>query len=107
MQWEIEIIRALQKLSCGFFDALNIALTQLGDEIFFMAVAVLLYWCFDKKFAYKFMNVYLFSVAVKKHHLGIYEIVELAYPGEYKPWEFSYIGKGFWKNEENIVKAIK
>ena len=66
MQWEIEIIRALQKLSCGFFDALNIALTQLGDEIFFMAVAVLLYWCFDKKFAYKFMNVYLFSVAVNE-----------------------------------------
>jgi hypothetical protein len=57
--------------------------------------------------AEQFKGTDLFSVAVKKHHLGIYEIVELAYPKEYKPWEFSYIGKGFWKNEENIVKAIK
>lgn len=49
----------------------------------------------------------LFSVAVKKHNLGIYEIVELAYPEEYKPWEFPYVRKGFWENKENIKEAIK
>lgn len=57
--------------------------------------------------AEQFKGTDLFSVAVKKHHLGIYEIVELAYPGEYKPWEFPYVRKGFWDNEVNIQKAIK
>lgn len=55
----------------------------------------------------QFKGTDLFSVAVKKHHLGIYEIVELAYPGEYKPWEFPYVRKGFWEDENNIKEAIK
>lgn len=60
-----------------------------------------------KMTAEQFKGTDLFSVAVKKHHLGIYEIVELAYPGKYKPWEFPYIKNGFWRNEENIKEAIK
>ena len=66
MEWELVIIRGLQKLSCGFFDALNLGLTMMGDELFFIVVAVLLFWCVDKKFAFKFINVYIFSVAVNE-----------------------------------------
>lgn len=66
MEWELIIIRGLQKLSCAFFDALNLGLTMIGDELFFIVVAVLLFWCVDKKFAFKFINVYIFSVAVNE-----------------------------------------
>lgn len=63
MAWELSLIRALQKLSGGFMDFVNLAFTYAGDEIFFIIVAVVLFWCVDKKFAYKFMNVYILSVA--------------------------------------------
>lgn len=51
----------LQQFSGGFLDTLNIILTQFGGEIFFLAVAVFLYWCVDKKFGFKLINVYLLS----------------------------------------------
>ncbi len=41
----------------GFFDAFFSAVTYLGDEIGFMLIALLVYWCIDKRDAY-----YLFAV---------------------------------------------
>lgn len=52
----------------------------------------------------KKMNVSL--AIIKKYHLRIHDFVELVYPGEYKPWEFSYVGMLFWKDEENIKRAV-
>ncbi len=66
MGWEQTLIKGLQSLSNAFFDAVNLGITYLGDEIFFIVVAVVLYWCVDKKFAYKFMNVYILSVAANE-----------------------------------------
>lgn len=66
MGWEQTFIKGLQSLSNAFFDAVNLGITYLGDEIFFIVVAVVLYWCVDKKFAYKFMNVYILSVAANE-----------------------------------------
>lgn len=66
MGWEQTLIKGLQSLSNAFFDAVNLGITFLGDEIFFIVVAVVLYWCVDKKFAYKFMNVYILSVAANE-----------------------------------------
>ena len=66
MGWEQTLIKGLQSLSGSFFDAVNLGITFLGDEIFFIVVAVVLYWCVDKRFAYKFMNVYILSVAANE-----------------------------------------
>lgn len=63
MEWEQQLIRILQGASNGFLDFIFLAITELGNEMFFIVVAVVLYWCVDKKFAYKFMNVYILSVA--------------------------------------------
>lgn len=49
----------LQSYSNDFLDWLNLAFTQLGGEIFFLAVAMVLFWCVDKKFGFKTINVYL------------------------------------------------
>ena len=40
-----------------------LAITALGDEMFFILVALVLYWCVDKKYAFRFMNVYFISAA--------------------------------------------
>ena len=64
MQFEADLIKLLQRMSNGFTDAVFLGITQLGTEIAFLAIAVLLYWCFDKKYAYRFFNVYILGVAI-------------------------------------------
>lgn len=49
-------------------------------------------------------NLYAFLIWQCK--MSIYEVMELAYPGEYKPWEFPHIKTGFW-DEKHIREAIK
>lgn len=53
----------LQNYSCPFLDGVMLAITALGDEMFFILVALVLYWCVDKKYAFRFMNVYFISAA--------------------------------------------
>lgn len=64
MGFEVDIIKALQTLSDGFTDFVGKALSLFGTEYLFLAVAVTLYWCIDKAYAYRFFNVYILGVAV-------------------------------------------
>ncbi len=64
MQFEVEIIKSLQMLSNSFMDGLNKVLSFFGTETFFMIVALVLYWCIDKRFGHRFFNVYILGVAV-------------------------------------------
>lgn len=41
------------------------------------------------------------------HYLSCpYEMLEAAYPGEYKPWQLQKTRNKFWKSDENIEEAI-
>ena len=59
MDWEIAFTQFLQSGEKGFLDYLMYGFTQLGGELFFMLAAVVLYWCIDKRFGYKFINVFM------------------------------------------------
>ena len=61
---EIVINEWLQKGSNFFLDALNLVITQCGDEMFFLAVAMIAFWCVDKRFGFKLINVYLLGSVV-------------------------------------------
>lgn len=61
MIWELEFIKALQSGSNRFFDYVMYFFTQAGTEIFFMAVALLFYWCINKREGYKYMNLFFAS----------------------------------------------
>ena len=64
MGFEVDIIRSLQTLSNAFTDGVNHVLSFFGTEPFFLIVAVTLYWCIDKRFAYRLFNVYILGVAL-------------------------------------------
>lgn len=51
-------------MSNGFLDAINHIFSFFGTELFFMIIAVGLYWCIDKKFAHRFFNAYILGVAL-------------------------------------------
>lgn len=55
---EVEIIKRIQTVRSGFLDAVFTGITQLGDELFFILIAAVVFWCFDKRFGYKLINVY-------------------------------------------------
>lgn len=64
MLWEAHWIETLQRASNAFLDYFALGLTYLGDEIFFLLIALVLYWCVDKRFAFKFIGVYICGVSV-------------------------------------------
>lgn len=49
----------------------------------------------------------LYHLISNKSNMIIYDIIELAFPGEFKPWEFPKIKNGFWKDQNNINNAVK
>lgn len=36
-----------------------------------------------------------------------YSVIEYVYPGRFKPWDFKKVPIGYWKNEENVINALK
>ena len=87
---EVNIIEYLQKLSHPVTDTIMIGVSYLGTEMLFMVAAVLLYWCFDKKFAYKFINVYLLGVSVNE---GLKNIIRRPRPFAGYPDHIRSIGE--------------
>ena len=60
MNAEVIIIEFLQQAE--FLKWPMFILTFLGDELFFVTAVSVLYWCYDKRFAYRLANVYFLSV---------------------------------------------
>ena len=48
----MEFLRLLEGLRTPFFDTVFAAVTHLGEETFFMVLAILLFWCINKRFGY-------------------------------------------------------
>ena len=61
---EVQINIFLQQFSNNFLDRLNLLITNIGDEIFFLVVAMVVFWCVDKRFGFKLINVYLLGCIV-------------------------------------------
>lgn len=67
--FELDIIRGLQIIANPVFDALFYILTYIGDQYFFIILAVIIYWTMNKRFAHKFALMFmiasLFSFVLK------------------------------------------
>lgn len=56
----------LEAHRCAFFDGFFSVITYLGDEIGFMLIALLFYWCIDKRDAYYLFAVGFFGTIVNQ-----------------------------------------
>ena len=61
---EINIVKWVQSLACGFLDSFLWIITKMGEETFFLLVLLGIYLLYDKRFAFKYSMIYLFSVGV-------------------------------------------
>ncbi|MBQ3111508.1 MAG: phosphatase PAP2 family protein [Firmicutes bacterium] len=53
----MQFLYMLESMRTPALDAFFSAVTQLGDETFFLAVPIIIFWCIDKKLAYYLLSV--------------------------------------------------
>ena len=58
---DLMIVEWIQSFRNPFFDSFFLFITEFGDETVFLIVAAILYWTWDKRFAYRFMMYFLYS----------------------------------------------
>ena len=58
---DLEIIRGLQTITNPLFDWIFYILTYIGDQYFFIVLAVIIYWTMNKKFAHRFALMYMIA----------------------------------------------
>lgn len=62
----MEILYFFEKLRNPFFDFLFYLVTALGAEVFFIALAITVYWCVNKRFGYYLMSVCFFGAVINQ-----------------------------------------
>jgi len=60
-QWGIDWIHIIQKIRTPFFDSMFIFISSLGTQMFYMMLLPVLYWCFDKKTAWRVVVLFFIS----------------------------------------------
>ena len=53
----MEFLRFLEGFRTPFMDTVMSLITQLGDELFFMVIAITMFWCIDKRRGYYLLSV--------------------------------------------------
>ena len=59
---ELKIVEGVQKISTEFLDWLFSSITRFGEEIFFVCLFLIFYWCVSYNHAFKFALFYVVSV---------------------------------------------
>lgn len=74
LRWGITAIQAVQALGSPVLDSVFHAITQLGDEKFYLLLVPFLYWVIDKRLALRAGVLYLLSAYVNVVLKGIFAI---------------------------------
>lgn len=69
---EIGIIKTIQSVANNFWDIVMVVFSFFGATEFFVLAFVLLFWCYDKRFAFKFAAIF---GAVSAINWGLKEII--------------------------------
>ena len=62
----MDFLYALESIRCPFLDAIFSAITYLGGEAVFMAVAIIVFWCVDKKHGYFILTAGFLSTVISQ-----------------------------------------
>ncbi len=59
--WGLDIIHAIQTIRSGALDHVFLAITSLGNDMFYMLLLPLFYWCVEKHQSLRFFYLFMFS----------------------------------------------
>ncbi|MCX7678694.1 MAG: phosphatase PAP2 family protein [Spirochaetes bacterium] len=60
-RWGLDVIIVIQKIRSPLFDHLFLAITALGNDIFYMLILPFLYWCVDKRHSLRLFYLFMIS----------------------------------------------
>jgi len=96
-QWDLDFIVLLQAaLRSPFLDWVFYIISFVGSEYIFLGVTVIIYWCFSKRYAYKFFNVFLVGSLLT----GVFKVVVA------RPRPFEVVETSLESVETNPVAAV-
>lgn len=88
--FEVNILETIQKITGNnIVDKAVEYISLLGEVYLFMVIAILFYWLFNKKGAYKFVTAFLFSTAVTG---ALKTLIKRPRPFDYAPDKINSIG---------------
>lgn len=73
----MELIRAIQYFSNPFLDMVFQLVTMIGEEVFFIFITAIVYWCIDKDLGYRLGFVTLTSACI---NFGIKDMLKIPRP---------------------------
>ena len=81
---DLSIVKWFQSLQSNGLDYFFLFITEFGDELAFFVISAILYWTINKKFAYRFMMIFLTSVSLNAvfKHIIIRPRPFVAYPDQ-------------------------
>ena len=59
--WLMDQLRALAAIRTPFLTAIMSAITYLGQEMVFLVIGMILLWCVNKKYGYRFLGMFMFG----------------------------------------------
>ena len=57
--WMLDLLRSIAELRTPLLTAIMSAVTYLGHEMVFLVIAMILVWCVDKRYGYRFLAVFM------------------------------------------------
>ena len=57
--WLMQMLRDIAGTRTPFFNGVMSGVTILGEEMAFIVIGLILFWCFDKKYGYRFLFMYV------------------------------------------------
>lgn len=70
----MEILYFLEKVRNPFLDGLFLGITQMGDEAFFLLIALVTFWCINKNMGYFLMSTCFFGVVLNQSLKLIFKV---------------------------------
>ena len=58
-EWMMQMLRDIAGTRTPFFNGVMSGVTVLGEEMAFIVIGLVLFWCFDKRFGYRFLFMYV------------------------------------------------
>lgn len=57
--WLMQVLRDIAGTRTPFFNGVMSSVTVLGEEMAFIVIGLILFWCIDKRFGYRFLFMYV------------------------------------------------
>ncbi len=72
--WLMEMLRTIAQMRTPFMTAIMSAVTYLGQEMVFLVIGMILLWCVDKRYGYRYLGIFMLGSLLQQALKAIFMI---------------------------------